>query len=421
MVESNNAVIGSQDAASLQKIIDSIPSATLIIDPKGVFVDCNKATLQIFNAASRSDIVGKPPAILSPPKQRNGKDSGSESVRFIQKAHETGSVTFYYDHLTLKGKVFPARVSLCEIEYEGNQCLMCTIIDMTGQVRVEENETLISQNPYAMITLNPDMTIADVNPAFSQISGYKKEEWVGKGLSDFKIIKRDGPTVQEALRTKQAVTGRFIVDFPNGIKNMGYSYIPVFDSDGELILVYDILADLTELVQKVNESNSLITENPASIVTMDTSGKILAANPTFQDISRVSKEKLLTMNLQEFNILEREGQSLKEIVTSKRPSKGRLVVDFGWAVKILDFTYIPILDANDVVTSMVGMYLDVSDQVAYVDEITKFIHENPHAIVTMTPDLKITDVNPAFSEIIGYSYEESIRMKLSPKQRINDH
>ncbi len=413
MVEGNIAVIGSQDAASLRNIIDTIPSATLIIDSNGIFIDCNRATLQIFDASRRTDIVGKPPAILSPPKQRNGRDSDAECVRLLQKAHESGSVTFYYDHLTLKGKIFPARVSLSEIEYEGNPCLMCTITDMTGQVRVEENETLIKQNPYAMITLNPDITIADVNPAFSHISGYKKEESIGKGLGEFKIIRRDGPTVQDAIQTKQAVTGKIIVDFPNGIKNMQYSYIPVFDANDELILIYDIFADLTELVQKVNESNSLISENPASIVTMDTTGKILAANPAFQDLSRLSKDKLLTMNLGEFKILERDGESLKDIVMSKRPSKGRLVVDFGWAVKTLDFTYIPILDANGVVTSMVGMYLDVSDQVAYVDEIAKFVHENPHAIVTMTPDSKITDVNPAFSRILGYSYEESTRMKLS--------
>ncbi|HWQ63887.1 MAG TPA: methyl-accepting chemotaxis protein, partial [Methanospirillum sp.] len=38
---------------------------------------------------------------------------------------------------------------------------------------------------------------------------------------------------------------------------------------------------------------------------------------------------------------------------------------------------------------------------------------NPHAIITITPDLKITNVNPAFSRIMGYTYEESIRMKLS--------
>lgn len=284
---------------------------------------------------------------------------------------------------------------------------------MTDQVRIEENETLISQNPYAIISLNPDLTIADVNRAFSQISGYKSSDWIGRGLNDFKIIHRDGPTVQDAIQKKKLVTGKIVVEFPNGIKNMNYSYLPVFDEDGEVIKIYDIFADLTELVEKINESNSLVDENPASIITMDTSGKIITVNPAFENLSQISKDNLLTMNLQDFKILERDGPSLHEMITSKKPSKGQLVVDFGWAVKTLDFTYIPILDVNGTVTSIVAMYLDVSDQASYVEEIETFFYENPHAIITITPDLKITNVNPAFSKIMGYTYEESIRMKLS--------
>lgn len=413
MYTSKNTIIGSQDCISLQKIIDFTPVATLIVDPYGTFIDCNKATLQIFKATSRDDIIGKPPAILSPQKQRNGKDSSAVSIQFIERAHEQGSCTFYYDHQTLSGEIFPAKVTLSEIEYEGQQCLICIIEDMAGQVRVEENQALISENPYAIISLNPDLTIADVNTAFSRISGYTSSDWIGRGLNEFKIIHRDGPTVQDAIQKKKVLTGKISVEFPTGIKNMNYSYLPVFNGDGELIKIYDIFADLTELVEIINESNTLVDENPASIVTMDNSGKILKVNPAFQKLTQISKEKLLTMNLQDFKILERDGPSLHETINSKKPSKGQLVVNFGWAVKTLDFTYIPILDVNSTVTSVVAMYVDVSDQVAYVDEIKTFFYENPHAIITVTPDLKITSVNPAFSRIMGYTFDESIRMKLS--------
>lgn len=378
-----------------------------------MFIDCNQATLRIFEATSREEIIGKPPGVLSPPRQRNGKDSGSETLLLLKKAQQSGQVTFYWDHITQKGKIFLARVTLNGIVYEGRSCLMCTITDMTGQVRGEENEALIGQNPYALLKLNPDLTIADVNPAFLKLSGYKKQEWIGRALREFKVIKRDGPTVDDAFRTRGTVTGKIVVEFPTGIKNVEYSYVPVFDADGNLILVYEIFADLTELIERINETNSLIAENPASILTFDPAGKILSVNPSFLEVSHQPEEKLLSMYMQDFNIMEREGLSLKEILASRRPSKGRLVVDFGWAVKTLDFTYIPVMDANGTVTSLVAMYIDVSDQVAYVEEIKTFIRENPHAILTMNPDMDITDVNPAFTRIMGYSYEESIRMKLT--------
>jgi len=412
MTENASAIIISNDTSSLKTIIDSIPVATLIIGPDGRFIDCNKATLQIFDANSY-DILGKPPGLLSPEKQRNGKDSDSESRKYIKRAHESGSATFYFDHKTLTGTAFLAKVTLGAILYEGKPCLMTTITDMTGQVRLEENEALIGQNPNALLKLNPDLTIADLNPAFIKISGYKKEEWIGRTLNEFKIVRHDGPNVIDAIRTRTTVFGKIIVDFPNGIKNMEYSYVPVFDSDGNVILIYDILTDLTELVEEITEVNSLISENPASIITMDPSGKIISANPAFLSISHIHEEKLLSMRIQEFNILKREGLPFIDIIKSKKTAKGRLVVDFGWAVKVLDSTYIPVLDANSELTSLVAMYIDVSEQVAYIDEIETFIRENPHAILTMDPDMKFTNVNPAFTHIMGYSYEESMRMKLT--------
>ena len=100
------SVIRSSDSKSLQKIIDSVPVATLIIGSNGLFIDCNKETLRIFEATDRDEIIGKPPGLLSPLKQRDGSDSSSESLLMIKKAQETGSNTFYWDHVTLKGTIF---------------------------------------------------------------------------------------------------------------------------------------------------------------------------------------------------------------------------------------------------------------------------------------------------------------------------
>ena len=407
------SVIRSSDSKSLQKIIDSVPVATLIIGSNGLFIDCNKETLRIFEATDRDEIIGKPPGLLSPLKQRDGSDSSSESLLMIKKAQETGSNTFYWDHVTLKGTIFPARVTLNLIEYEGEQCLMSTVTDMTGNVRIEENEGLIRQNPYALLKLNPDRTIAEVNQAFLKMSGYKREEWIGRNISGFKILNRDGLTVEAALDKKITVTGRITAEFPTGIRNLEYSYIPVYDSDGKILCIFDIFADLTELIEKINEADSLISDNPASIITIDPTGKILSFNPSFLTLSHMAEEKLQSMKIQEFKILNREGQSFADILGSKKAGKGRLVIDFDWEVKVLDFVYIPVLDANGKVVRIVAMYIDITDQVTYIEEIQAFIRENPHAILTMKPDLSIIDVNPALLRIMGFSYEEITRMKLT--------
>ena len=64
-----------------------------------------------------------------------------------------------------------------------------------------------------------------------------------------------------------------------------------FDPEGNLILIYDIFADLTDLVQKINESAALVADNPASIITMDPSGKNPCSKPhRFLDLCRMPEK-----------------------------------------------------------------------------------------------------------------------------------
>ncbi|WP_319579656.1 PAS domain-containing protein [uncultured Methanospirillum sp.] len=412
MTRSDSATINSKDTASLQKIIDSIPVAAFIIGKNGTVIDCNKGTLRIFGAGSREEIVGKHPGLLAPQTQRNGRASDSESRKYIQKAHETGSVTFYFDHSTLSGSIFSAKVTLTKIEYEGEPCLLSSVTDMTGQVRIEENNTLIHENPYALVEMDPNLSVIGVNQAFLEMSGYKREDWIGRSFTDFEIIRRDGQTVNEAIYNKRKATGKLIIEFPNGVKTLEYAHIPVIDNTGEIPKIFAVFADNTELVEKINEAESLVRENPASILTMDLTGKILSTNPAFQQLSRISKEQLLTMKMQDFKILKREGRSQQDILASRQPSRGRLVVDFGWGVRTLDFTYIPIVNAKDAVTSLVSMYVDVTELLEKIHESESLIKENPASILTMDPSGKILSTNPAFQQLSRISKEQLLTMRV---------
>ncbi|WP_319579433.1 PAS domain-containing protein [uncultured Methanospirillum sp.] len=401
----------SKDLESLQTLFDSIPFAVFVIGSNGIFSNCNKTALSIFGTSTHDDIIGKHPSVLSPLKQRNGKDSEIESNKQIQNAYRSGSASFYYDHQTLDGRVFPAKVVLSKILYGGEECLLATITDVSGQVRVEENRALIHENPYALIKLNPDLTIEDVNPAFLHITGYKKEEWIGRSAGDFNVLKRNGPSPLDAIKSRTTLKGNYIADFPNGITSMEYSYIPIFDADGIIMYIYAVFADRTELDSKINESTTLVKENPAAILSLDLNGKIESYNQAFLDLSHMNQDRILSMNVNEFKVLERDGLSISDIISSKKTSKGRMIIDFDWSVRILDFTYIPVFDARDEVTGLLGMFIDVTDQVSRLEEMESFLGENPHAIMTLNPDMAVMDVNPAFCNISGFSHEQAVRMQ----------
>ena len=412
MTGTTKSVIQSQDVSTLQTIIDEIPCAILILDSQGIFIECSKFALSMFQIEKPDNILGKNPDLISPSFQRNGRESGLQIREWVQKAHQEGRVTFHWDHSRMNGEIFPAKVTLTVSVYEGKPCILAMIVDMTGQVLREETDALVNGNPYALIVLNPDLTIAEVNPAFSTISGYNREEGFPKHLKEFTVIRREGPSVDEVLKNKKTVTGKVIVHFPTGIRHMEYSYIPVLDSSGEILKIYEIFADLTRMTEQLHESETLITENPTSIVTTDLTGKILQVNTAFLNMTRMEKTQLLTMSLGDFKLIFREGTTFSEVLTSKKPGTGSLIADFGDRIKVLDYTYIPVIDVNDAVVKVISVYVDITDQKMSLEENKTFVHENPYAIFTLDPEYRITEANPAFSKLSGYSPDELLKMKI---------
>lgn len=412
MIGIAQSVIQSQDVSTLQRIIDEIPSAILIIDSNGAFIECNKNALSLFQIEKSEHILGKGPDVISPPFQKNGKESGVKIRDCIQKAHQEGRVSFYWEHIRMNGELFPAKVTLSVSVYEGKPCLLASVVDITGQVLIEENEAFVNGNPYALIVLNPDLTIAEINPAFSRISGYNREECISRHLHDFSILRRDGPSADEVIKNKKTITGKIVVNFPTGIRHMEYSYIPVLDSKGEIIKIYDIFTDLTEMTEQLHESETLIAENPTSIITIDLTGKILQLNKSFLNLTQMSEAQLLTMNIGDFNLISRDGSTFSEVLSSKKPGRGTMIVDFGDRIKVLEYTYIPVPDVNDTIQKVIAVYADLTEQKTYIEENKTFVSENPYAIFTLDLDYRITDANPAFSKMSGYSPEELLKMKV---------
>lgn len=287
-------------------------------------------------------------------------------------------------------------------------------LDITEQkTYINEINTFISENPYVIFTLDLDLNVTSANPEFFSLSGYTPEMTRNLKLRDFKILKREGETVDIAIKTGKPAKGSIIVEFSTGIKHMDNIYIPVKDPKGNVYKLYEIFADRTAMVDQLHESERLIAENPASIVTSDLQGNFHSVNKAFLDLTRMSEDRLLSMNIRDFTIISREGSTFAEILSSGQTGKGEMTVDFGDRIRVLEYTYIPVLDASGSMKKIVTMYLDITEQKTYINEITSFLSESPYAIFTLGLDLQITDANPEFSRMSGYSHEELTNRKIS--------
>lgn len=244
----------TDDIASLKSIIDAIPSAVQIIGPDGLFLDCNAATYTMLGASAVEDIIGKSPAIISSEKQSDGTDSRKGSKKYIDLAFSGETTTFEWEHKRLDGTIFPCLVTLQVIEYNGQNCLMSTLVDITDLVAFRQKSEFIIRNaPTPLMDILPDLSIAAANVAFADLIDTPMDKLSTMKLSDFDVRDRVGGSLTEALETKSQVTGVMDAVVSTGTKNLEYFYNPFYDNQGTLVSIIAYYIDKTAEKKAVRE------------------------------------------------------------------------------------------------------------------------------------------------------------------------
>ncbi len=156
----------------------------------GVFVDCNEAFLDMIHA-TRDQVIGKPPAFLSPERQPDGQLSVEAAEERIREAMETGSARFEWVHLRMDGTEFWTEVVATAMNIDGRDGLFGVWRDITEHItkhklkeatiqQSEEQYRLLIQNVADGIGIIQDMKFSFVNDAFARFLGYTAGEIVGK-------------------------------------------------------------------------------------------------------------------------------------------------------------------------------------------------------------------------------------------------
>ncbi len=171
----------AESESRFRSIFDSVSEAIFLHDiDTGRILDVNQAQLQLYDC-SREEALRAVPNQFSlgePPY------SATEALACMQKAVAEGPQTFEWQARTYGGKLFWAEVNLRVVRIGGQQRLLAVVRDITERRRVEaELRRAASVFEYAsegiMIT-DGDGRIVDVNAAFSDITGYGREEVIGR-------------------------------------------------------------------------------------------------------------------------------------------------------------------------------------------------------------------------------------------------
>lgn len=147
------------------------------------FVECNDAALRTLGYANREEFLNAHPSQLSPSHQPDGEDSFAKAERMMSIAQEEGQHRFEWVHRRADGSDFFAEVTLSNLMFHGREVIYCVWRDITERKETEARlrlaSSIMESTSEGVMVTDEHGTIIAVNPAFTQITGYRADEAIG--------------------------------------------------------------------------------------------------------------------------------------------------------------------------------------------------------------------------------------------------
>ncbi|HNV71323.1 MAG TPA: PAS domain S-box protein, partial [Candidatus Ozemobacteraceae bacterium] len=125
-----------ESQAVFRALFEKSADAILLIDESRVFVECNQAALNLLKM-TREAFLNKPPVMISPEFQPNGRRSDEAAQDMMDQAYEKGLHRFDWTCVDSEGGEFIVEVSLMPIVINGKTMLHTTWRDITARKQLE--------------------------------------------------------------------------------------------------------------------------------------------------------------------------------------------------------------------------------------------------------------------------------------------
>jgi methyl-accepting chemotaxis protein len=107
---------------------------------------------------------------------------------------------------------------------------------------------------------------------------------------------------------------------------------------------------------------TMIMQNPQPLIQVTTDLHIKIANDAFLALSGYSQEKVQSMSIRDFKVLEKSGHNIREALDSKKGVTGDVVVEFPTGTHYLEQHTIPLLDKDKNIVALMAVYNDTTEK-----------------------------------------------------------
>lgn len=232
----------------------------LLLDVKSFrILDCNPAAEKLFGK-NKSQIVHSLLEEYSPDVQHNNEKS-EELINFYLNKALRGETTIFEWCFEISDRKILTEGNLYKVDINGNSLLQLIIRDITEKRKSEEQLKLLSfsinQSSSAVMITDVNGNINYVNDTFTKLTGYSKDEVLGKNPGFLK----SGYTAEETFKelwnkilAGKNWEGEFLNKRKDGTLYWEYARIsPVKDSNGIITNFIGIKDDITKIKKLVDE------------------------------------------------------------------------------------------------------------------------------------------------------------------------
>ena len=346
---------------------------------------------------------------------------------------------FETSHRRKDGSIFDVEVSCFPLELDGKPVLFCSSRDITERKRIEnhihENEQrlldILNVSPIAVrIATKQGREVVFYNPRYADL--IKNFHAIGDDPTKYYVrIEEYEEVLAELARGNKVINRQIELYIPDGSTVWALaSYMPIRyqGEDAALGWFYDIterkLAEELLLRQK-QFSEDVINSLPGIFYMLNKQGSFIRVNAQFQEVSGYSMDELDTMSaLSFFDGKEKDliAQRIQQAFeTGDTSVEADFIIKSGQKIPYYFSGHRTIINGE---TYIIGLGTDISERKRLSRELNEreelfsaIFNQAPFGIELIDPDtLQFVEANPAACQMLGYTHEEFLRLRLIDTQ-----
>jgi methyl-accepting chemotaxis protein len=363
-------------------MMDQNPMPILLFDPGFRIMDVNDAYVQMS---------GVPKEKLLTMNAREFKISAQkgeglkEVIRLKKRSYGEISIDLPSGHKELEQYGIPivdgkGELSSLFVVYNDVTELRARMKDLESMQK--RSDSIVQENPYPILVVDPEMDIKGYNRAFLDLTGYGEDTMRTLSLKGFKYLKSTGGKMEDTLKKKEKTQGLATIEFPKGRRTVKWHYIPLVDASGIVANVVVVYNDITEEKAHMDEikalqqrSTSIVEENPYPIILVDPQMNITSLNRAFLELSGYSRERVTSLSLKDFKYKKSTGGKMEDVLRKKEGTHGVATIEFPAGLRILEWHYIPLLDGKGDILAILIVYNDITEKRALQERLETSISE----------------------------------------------